>query len=53
MSIQQVGTLGQRPIEAAPSSHPWRWLTTILGAVIVCFAIVATVGTFVNGGLYG
>jgi len=53
MSIQQDGSLGVRPIDEAPSSHPWRWLATILCAVVICFAIVATAGTFVNGGLYG
>lgn len=53
MSLQQDGTLGTRPIEQAPTSHPWRWLVTIIGAVVVCFAIVAGVGTFVNGGLLG
>ncbi len=53
MSIQEDGTIGVRPIKGAPTSHPWRWLATILGAVVICFTIVATVGTFVNGGLYG
>jgi hypothetical protein len=51
--MREDGTLGRRPISQAPTSHPWRWLATIIVAVIVCFTIVATVGTFVNGGLNG
>ncbi len=43
MSIQEDGPLGGRPVEEAPTSHPWRWLATIVGAVVICFAIVATV----------
>ena len=53
MSPQQHGTLGVRRPEDAPGSHPWQWLATILGAVIICFAIVATAGTLMNGGLLG
>ena len=53
MSIQEDGTLGVRPVQDAPTSHPWRWLATIIGAVVVCFAIVASVGTLMNGGLHG
>ena len=53
MSIQEDGTLGAHPVRDAPSSHPWRWLATIIGAVIICFAIVATAGTLMNGGLLG
>jgi hypothetical protein len=51
--MQEDGTIGARRIEDAPTSHPWRWLATILCAAIICFAIVASVGTFVNGGLHG
>jgi hypothetical protein len=53
MSIQEDGTLGVRPVRDAPTSHPWRWLATIICAVIICFAIVATAGTLMNGGLLG
>jgi hypothetical protein len=53
MSIQEDGTLGHRPIANAPSSHPWRWLATIICGAIICFALVAIVGTFVTGGLNG
>lgn len=53
MSVQEDGTLGVRPVKDAPTSHPWLWLAAIIGAVIICFAAVASVGTFVNGGLYG
>jgi len=53
MSIQKDGTLGVRRPQDAPGSHPWQWLATILGAVIICFAIVATAGTLMNGGLLG
>jgi hypothetical protein len=53
MSIREDGTLGVRPVRDAPTSHPWRWLATIIGAVIICFAIVATVGTLMNAGLLG
>jgi hypothetical protein len=53
MSIQEDGTFGVRPVREAPTSHPWRWLATIIGAVIICFAIVATAGTLMNGGLLG
>ncbi len=50
MAIQEDGTLGARAIQDAPSSHPWQWLATIIGAVIICFAVVATAGTLMNGG---
>lgn len=53
MAIQEDGTLGARAIQDAPSSHPWQWLATIIGAVIICFAVVATAGTLMNGGLHG
>jgi hypothetical protein len=53
MPIQEDGTLGVRRPEDAPSSHPWRWLATFIGAVIICFAVVATAGTLMNGGLLG
>lgn len=53
MPIQEDGTLGVRRPEDAPSSHPWRWLATILSAIIVCFVLVATAGTLMNGGLNG
>jgi hypothetical protein len=53
MSIQNDGSLGVRRPEDAPGNHPWRWLATILGAVIICFAIVAMAGTLMNGGLLG
>jgi hypothetical protein len=53
MSIREDGTLGQRPLSEAPTSHPWRWLATIICGAIICFALVATIGTFVTGGLNG
>jgi len=53
MPIQEDGTLGVRRPEDAPSSHPWHLLATFIGAVIICFAVVATAGMLMNGGLYG
>ena len=53
MSWERNGTIGARPIEDAPTSHPWRWLATIVVAAIFCFAVVAAVGGFVNGGPLG
>lgn len=53
MQMQKDGTLGVRPIQDAPTSHPWRWLATIIGAAIICFVIVAAAGALMNGGLLG
>ncbi len=53
MSIQKDGTLGVRGPEDAPGSHRWRWLATIISAIIICIALVATAGTLMNGGLLG
>lgn len=53
MTIREDGTLGVRRPEDAPSNQPWRWLATFICAVIICLIAVASVGTFINGGLHG
>jgi hypothetical protein len=51
MTFQQDGTT--RIAGDSAGNHPWTWLAAIAGAVIICFALVATVGTFINSGLAG
>jgi hypothetical protein len=53
MPIQEDGSLGVRHVEDAPTSHPWRWLATIIGAIVVCIVLVATASTLMNGVLNG
>ncbi len=48
MSPQEDSALGVRPAKDAPTGHPCLWLAA--GAVIICFAAVAGLGTLVNGG---
>jgi hypothetical protein len=51
MSFQEDGTV--RVAHDYEGNHPWKWLATIVCAVIICFAAVTTAGTFINGGLLG
>jgi hypothetical protein len=53
MSIREDGTLEVRPVGDAPTSHPWRWLATIICGAVICFGLVAMAGTLMDGGLLG
>jgi hypothetical protein len=48
MPAQHDGVFGTRRLDDAPTSHPWRWLSLIIFAAVVCGAFVATIATLVE-----
>ncbi len=50
MSAQEDSTLGVRPVKDVLTGHRWLWLAAIIGAVVICFAAVAGLGSLVSGG---
>jgi hypothetical protein len=49
MQISKDGTIGARRIEDAPTSHPWRWLSTVICGAIICFVAVAAARSLFGG----